>query len=482
MKVVFLVALALVAGSALAQPPQNCLNDIAFGVAGAAYQTEGATSADGRGPSVWDIYVKSGGKIRDGSTADVAVDHYYRYKEDVALMKQLGVKNFRFSISWSRLIPSGRKGSAVNQKGVDFYNNLINELLKNGITPAVTLYHWDLPQGNQDVYKGFMDRQIVDDFVYFADTAFSKFGDRVKKWITFNEPWVVCSLQYGNGDFAPGIAEGDKGKWTCGHNLLLSHAFAVKSYRDKFQKSQGGKIGMALWSEWSEPYTDSFNDKRAAQNKMDVDFGWTADPIHFGDYPQLVKNLYGKYMPNGGFTDYEKSVLKGSYDFMGLTLYTAKYARDNGSPDGWWVITEDKNGKTVGEQAESVWLYNVPWAINRMVSYMDQRYGRPDIWVLENGISEKGEAYRNGDARFKDPLRTRYFQGYIDEACKAKNNGVRLSHYFVWSFMDNWEWREGFSTKFGIVHVDFAGKTLKRTPKESAWWLKSNVFSRSNRQ
>jgi beta-glucosidase/6-phospho-beta-glucosidase/beta-galactosidase len=213
---------------------------------------------DGRSESVWDKYVKDDpSRIRDRSNADVAVDAYNRVKEDVALMKSLGIKNYRFSISWSRLIPSGRKGGAVNQKGADFYNSLINELLKNGVSPAVTLYHWDLPQANQDAYKGFLSRELVDDFSYYADTAFKLFGDRVKKWVTFNEPWVICNVQYGNGDMAPGINEGDSGKWKCGHNLLLSHAQAVKLYRDQYQKKQGGKIGMALWSEWSEPWTDA---------------------------------------------------------------------------------------------------------------------------------------------------------------------------------------------------------------------------------
>ncbi|GBF92735.1 beta-glucosidase-like [Raphidocelis subcapitata] len=440
------LALALVAPALAAQAqdaPPSCtssaLDNIAFGVAGAAYQTEGSPYADGRSPSIWDVYVKNNpGKVRDGTNGDVTTDFYHRYKEDIALMKSLGVKNYRFSIAWGRIIPSGRKGGAVNQAGVDFYNAVIDEMIKNGVSPAVTLFHWDLPQANQDAYKGFLSRDIVDDYNYFADTCFRLFGDRVKKWITFNEPWVTCNLQWGNGDFAPGNPEGDKGKWTCGHNLLLSHATAVKTYKDNYQKGQGGKIGMALWSEWSEPFRDTPEDKRAAQNKMDVDFGWFADPINFGDYPDLVKARYSANLPV--FTESEKQLLKKSYDYMGLTLYTAKYAlRDPQRADGWWVSTKDANGNLVGEQAESYWNYNVPWAISRMLTYIDQRYGKPEIWILENGFSEKGEAQRSGDDRFKDPLRLKYFRGYIDEVCKVQQQGVRLTHYYIWSFMDNWE-------------------------------------------
>jgi beta-glucosidase/6-phospho-beta-glucosidase/beta-galactosidase len=442
-------------------------------------KVEGATTADGRSESIWDRYVKDNpSKIRDGTTAARACDYYHRYEDDAALMQELKIKNYRLSLSWGRIVPSGRKGGAVNQKGIDFYNRVIDSLLAAGIVPVVTLFHWDLPQANQDAYKGFLGREIVEDFVYFADVCFKNFGDRVKKWTTFNEPQSVCNLMWGNGDFAPGVNNGPTGKWTCGHNLLLAHAYAVKLYRDQYQKKQGGKIGMALWSEWSEPLTDTEAAKRAAQNKLDADFGWFADPLYFGDYPSLVKSRWAP--PE--FNATEKALLKGSYDYMGLTIYTGKYATaDPQKTTGWWVVTK-KDGNPIGEQAESYWLYNVPWSISRMLSYMDQRYGRPEIWVLENGISEKGEAARVGPARLDDPLRTKYFRGYIGEACGAVKSGVRLTHYFAWSFMDNWEWREGESTRFGLVRVDFDDPNLPRTPKQSALYLRDNVFSKSDKQ
>eukprot|EP00879_Flechtneria_rotunda_P007225 GHRR01007582.1.p1 GENE.GHRR01007582.1~~GHRR01007582.1.p1 ORF type:complete len:500 (+),score=122.40 GHRR01007582.1:150-1649(+) len=476
---VLAVLLVTHAVAALPGPPQcsaATLNKVAFGVGSSATQIGGA-AAGGRSPSVWDKFAAESGKIQDGSSPATATDFYNKYKQDIQLMKTLGVKNFRMSLSWSRLIPRGLKGSAVSEDGVRFYNNVITELKKNGIEPAITLYHWDLPQVLQDKYQGFMDRQFVDDFVYYAKVAFEKFGGRVRKWTTFNEPWVICNNQYGSGDFAPGIAFGDSGKYKCGHNLLLAHAYAVKLYRGSFQGKKGGKIGMALWSEWSEPFTSSEGDKRAAQNKMTIDFGWFADPIHFGDYPQQVKDRQSP--PT--FTDYEKSILKKSYDYMGLTIYTAKYAKEvPGNPYGWWVSTTDVNGKAVGEQAESYWLYNVPWSINKMLNYMRDRYNNPYIWVLENGISEKGEVSRQGNAALQDSLRVDYFKGYIEEACKAINNGVRLTHYFAWSLTDNWEWREGFTTRFGIVRIDFDKPGLPRRIKDSAKWLSQYIFKVSH--
>lgn len=478
---VLLLALPL---AVLAQGPPECpadaLKKIAFGVGSSAPQVEGAAAVAGRSPSVWDKFAAVPGNIQDGTTPAVATDFYNKYKADIALMKSLGVKNFRMSISWSRLLPGGVRGSKVNEDAVKWYNAVFDELKAAGIEPAVTLYHWDMPQVLQDKYEGFIDRQVVDDFVAYADVAFSRFGSRVRKWTTFNEPWIVCSLQYGNGDFAPGKKYGDAGKWKCGHHLLLAHAYAVKLFREKYKSQNDGRIGMALWSEWSEPWTDSPGDKRAAQNKLDIDFGWFADAIHFGDYPELVKKTQAEFLP--AFTASERALLKRSYDYMGLTLYTAKYASAApGNPDGWWVRTTDKAGKVVGEQAASYWLYNVPWSIGRMLRYMRDRYDNPYIWVLENGISEKGEAERTGEAALRDPLRVRYFRGYVGEACKAVADGVRLTHYFAWSFTDNWEWREGFISRFGLVRIDFKDPGLPRRVKDSGRWLADNVFKASPR-
>jgi beta-glucosidase len=466
-------------------PPKcswKALSGIAFGVGSSAPQIEGGYASDGRSPSVWDVYANpKNGKISDGSTPWVATDFFNKYKEDIALMKSLGVKNLRLSFSWSRIIPEGVNGSKVNEKGVQFYNNVLDELKTAGIEPAVTLFHWDVPQVLQDKYSGFIDRRIVDDFVYYADVAFSRFGSKVTKWTTFNEPWITCNLQYGNGDFAPGISYGDSGKWKCGHHLLLAHAFAVKKYKDNYQKKQGGKIGMALWTEWSEPWRqDQAGDRRAAANKMAIDVGWFADTIHFGDYPEQVKQTQSQFLPT--FSDYEKSVLKKSYDYMGMTIYTAKWARENENPNGWWIMTTDVNGKPPGEQAQSYWLYNAPWSIYKMLTYIKNRYDNPFIWVLENGISEKGEAQRTGDAALQDPLRTQYFHGYISETCRAFDEGVRVTHYFAWSFTDNWEWKEGFSTRFGVVRVDFDKPGLPRRVKDSGKWLSKHVFTKSNQQ
>jgi len=369
----------------------------------------------------------------------------------------------------------------VNPIGAAFYNDVFNTLIAAGISPVVTLYHWDLPQSLHNAYEGFLSPQIIDDFVYFADQSFKLFGDRVKKWTTFNEPWIVCNLQYGNGDFAPGITYGLPGRWKCGHHLLLAHAYTYKLYNEQYKPKQGGKLGMAVWSEWAEPWSDAPGDRRAAQNRMDVDFGSFADVIHFGDYPAVVKRTHGQYLP--AFTESEKTLLKNSYDYFGITQYTAKWSKENPErPDGWWVRTEDSKGNKLGEQSESYWLYNAPWSIGRMLRYLDTRYGRPEIWVLENGFCEKGEGQRTGTAVLQDPIRIKYFSGYLSEACRAVDQGVKLTHYLAWSFTDNFEWREGYSTKYGIVHVDFKSKDLKRTVKDSGRWFSQNLFSKSSKQ
>eukprot|EP00882_Tetradesmus_deserticola_P026789 GHRQ01029583.1.p1 GENE.GHRQ01029583.1~~GHRQ01029583.1.p1 ORF type:complete len:356 (+),score=138.00 GHRQ01029583.1:1133-2200(+) len=343
----WLLVSSLVVVQSLPGPPEckaETLQKVEFGVGSSAAQSEGGAAAGGRSPSVWDIFAKQPGKIQDGSSPAVATDFFNKYKQDIALMKSMGVKNFRMSISWSRLLPQAVKGSSTSPEGVQFYRAVFKELKDNGIEPAVTLYHWDMPQVLQDKYQGLLDRQFIDDFTYFAEVAFKTFGDQVRKWTTFNEPWVTCNLQYGNGDFAPGITYGDSGKWKCGHYLLLAHANAVRVFRQKYNTNKKGRIGMALWSEWSEPWTDKLEDKRAAQNKIDIDFGWFADAIHFGDYPEQAKRTQGAFLPV--FTDAEKKLLRRSYDYMGLTLYTAKYASEvPGNPNGWWVRTTDVNNK-----------------------------------------------------------------------------------------------------------------------------------------
>ncbi|GBF98739.1 glycoside hydrolase family 1 [Raphidocelis subcapitata] len=257
--------------------PQWLRSSIIWGGATSAYQIEGAWNEDGKGPSIWDTFAQKGGETQGNANGNVANDHYHRWREDIELMKTLGVKTYRFSVAWARIVPSGTAGSAVNQKGIDWYKNLITELLKAGIVPAVTMYHWDMPQGLQDSAGGFLSEgpAFVDAFAYYADVLFRELGPLVKLWMTFNEPLSICNLGYNEGIFAPGIKNGPWGQYKCGHNLLLAHARAYRLYKERYAGQQGGKIAMALDGKWGYPYDpNSQADRDAAQAWMEWQYGY----------------------------------------------------------------------------------------------------------------------------------------------------------------------------------------------------------------
>ncbi|MFQ6638077.1 hypothetical protein Gotur_012783, partial [Gossypium turneri] len=295
-----------------------------FGAGSAAYQIEGAALEDGKGPSVWDFLVRQHPeRIVDRSTGDVAVDFYHRYKEDIMLMKNLGLDSFRFSISWTRILPKGKLSGGVNPLGVQFYNNLIDDLLANGLKPFVTLLHFDHPQALEDEYGGFSSPKIVDDFVDYADFCFKTFGDRVKHWVTMNEPngW---SLGFGQG-----LPPSSTRPYILAHHFLLSHAAAVNLYRKKYQASQKGKIGITLVTTWFEPKFDTTADRKAASRARDFHFGWFMDPVIYGEYPKSMQSLVGNRLPK--FTEAESKLLKGSIDFLGANYYTTNYAENGPS-------------------------------------------------------------------------------------------------------------------------------------------------------
>eukprot|EP00775_Hariotina_reticulata_P004623 gene4623-4877_t len=306
-------------------PPPACTADLiaqtSFGVATAAYQIEGAYNRNGKSLSIWDNFSRQPGAIRGGGDGSTAIDHYHLYRSDYKLMKDMGIKLHRFSFSWPRIIPGGRSGSAVNKQGVAFYHKLIDEMIANGITPVATMYHWDLPQVLQDSYQGWLGDQIVDDFNYFASTLFSRFGDKIKFWVTINEPPSICDLGYKNGNYAPGMQGGKAAMYRCGHNTLLAHAAAVNTYRKSFSY-QRAKIGFSTNVIWPEPLTNSAADRRAASNKLEREFGWVADPLFFGDYPKILKDAVKKDLPV--FTSKQKASLKDSVDFIGVNVYTAR--------------------------------------------------------------------------------------------------------------------------------------------------------------
>ncbi|KAM6570243.1 hypothetical protein CsatB_018228 [Cannabis sativa] len=307
-----------------------------FGAATSAQQIEGSGNEGGRGPSIWDTYAATPGNIKDGNNSLIATDSYRRYKEDIKLLKDLGVDSYRFSISWSRILPKGSLCGGINQEGIDFYNNLINEVIANGMKPFVTILHFDTPQALEDKYGGFLGRPIVDDFKDYSELLFKTYGDRVKHWITINEPFVVA-LGYDLGKGAPGrcslpppvgpcpaVGNSSTEPYIVSHNFILAHAAAAKLYKAKYQKIQGGEIGIVVVGEFMEPLTDTEDDKAAAIRYMDFLFGWYLEPLIFGDYPQIMRDYVQERLPI--FTIEEKRLIRGSLDFIGVNYYTSRYA------------------------------------------------------------------------------------------------------------------------------------------------------------
>ncbi|XP_038985593.1 beta-glucosidase 1-like [Phoenix dactylifera] len=450
-----------------------------FGTAASAYQVEGMALKEGRGPCIWDTFVKIPGNIAGNATADVTVDEYHRYKEDVDIMKKMNFDAYRFSISWSRIFPKGT--GKVNWRGVFYYNRLINYVLKQGITPYANLYHYDLPQALQDEYLGWLSPKIVEAYANFADFCF-KIG-RVKNWFTFNEPRVVAALGYDDGTHAPGrctncSAGGNSATepYIVAHHLILSHAAAVKRYREKYEAHQKGKIGILCDFVWYEPLTDSIRDQEAAQRARDFHIGWFLHPIIYGEYPKTMQEIVKERLPK--FTREEVEMVKGSIDYVGINQYTSYYMEDQPtysqtpvsySADWHTQFAYDRDGVPIGPRAHSEWLYIVPWGMYKAVTYVKETYGNPTVILAENGMDQPGNVTLPGALR--DTQRVNYYKSYITELKKAIDDGANVMGYFAWSLLDNFEWKLGYTSRFGLVYVDYS--TLKRYPKNSAYWFRN---------
>jgi len=446
--------------------------DFVWGSATASYQIEGGSTDGGRTPCIWDTFAATPGKVKDGDNGAVACDHYNRWREDVKLMKNLGLPAYRFSISWSRLLPTGR--GEANPDAIRFYGGLIKELVANNIKPLVTLYHWDLPQCLQDEYAGWLDRRIIDDFEHYASTCFRCFGEHVKSWITFNEPWCSTVLGYANGEMAPGRKEcPDTEPYLAAHHIILAHAKAVRRYRSEFKASQKGDIGITLNMDWREPLTTSSDDVAASQRSMDWQLGWFADPIWKGDYPESMKTRCGQRLPS--FTEEEKELVKGTSDFFGLNHYSTAYAfKPKGKAETTSMWGNVQSGGYFDDQDcelldDPEWARTdmdwgvVPWGLRRLCLYIHNTYqSEGGIVVTENGC-----AVFEPDAQTaqKDSFRVNFLQSYIAQLHGAIEDGADVRGYFAWSLMDNFEWALGYSKRFGIVRVDY--KTQERTVKAS---------------
>ncbi|KAF8396085.1 hypothetical protein HHK36_017697 [Tetracentron sinense] len=461
-----------------------------FGTASSSYQYEGAAKEGGKGPSIWDTYThRYPGKIKDGSNGDVAVDSYHRYKEDVGIMKEMGLDAYRFSISWSRLLPDGKLSGGVNKAGIRYYNNLINELLSNGLQPFVTIFHWDLPQALEDKYGGFLSPYIVDDFQDYAELCYREFGDRVKHWITLNEPWSYSFGGYGVGFLAPGrCSQWVSGSCTGGdsstepyvvaHHLLLAHASAVKVYKEKYQASQKGKIGITIVSHWMVPYSHGKPNNNAAKRALDFMLGWFMDPLTVGDYPPSMRLHVGKRLPK--FSKQQSMMVKGSFDFLGLNYYTANYAANvpvsnsvnvSYMTDAHINLTTERNGTSIGPKAASDWLFVYPRGIRDLLLYTKRKYNNPVIYITENGIDELNDGKLSLKEALKDNMRIDYYHRHLSFLRRAIKDGVHVRGYFAWSLLDNFEWDSGYTVRFGINYVDYKDG-YKRYPKHSAIWFK----------
>ncbi|KAF8703433.1 hypothetical protein HU200_032238 [Digitaria exilis] len=426
----------------------------------------------GRGPSIWDTFThQHPDKIADRSNGDVAVDSYHRYKEDVRIMKDMGMDAYRFSISWTRILPS-KCCLMSNDYILVILKACIHAYICAGVQPFVTLFHWDSPQALEDKYGGFLSPSIINDYKDYAEVCFKEFGDRVKHWITFNEPVSFCSLGYSSGTFAPGrcspweqgkCSAGDSGTepYTVCHHQILAHAETARLYKAKYQAAQKGNIGITLVSNWFVPFSPSKSNDDAARRAIDFMFGWFMDPLTRGDYPLSMRTLVRKRLPQ--FTKEQSEMVKGAFDFIGLNYYTANYA-DSLPPSNGLNLTYGtdaranlsgfRNGVPIGPQAASSWLFIYPRGFRELLLYVKENYGNPTLYITENGNFYSGD----------------YGVQLLHLTCDCCSDGANVKGYFAWSLLDNFEWVNGYTVRFGINFVDYKDG-LKRYPKSSAHWF-----------
>lgn len=448
-------------------------SEFLWGTATSSYQIEGSTSADGRSPSIWDTFAKTPGRVLNGDTGDIACDSYRRPEEDVALLKDLGVRSYRFSISWSRVLPSGR--GAPNPKGIAYYRELIRQLHAAGIEPMVTLYHWDLPQCLHDE-GGWMNRQTAYDFAQYAKLMFDELGDAVPYWFTINEPWCVSMLSYAMGQHAPG--EKDLGRAvTVAHHLLLAHGLAVQAFRSGGHQ---GQIGMAPNVEWHEPYSMHPDDVFAAERGLDWFNRWFIDPIYHGRYPQEMLARYADLGIRPPIEEGDMAIIGQRPDMLGINYYTGGYTRRATAPvsdpgdDALKQIEALRQLETV--DVPGFRKTDIGWDIfadgfYKVLTWLKNEYGNPALFVTENGACDNTDIDSNG--LVEDTLRVEYYRRHILAMDRAIRTGCNIKGYMAWSLMDNYEWAFGYSKRFGLVHVDF--QTQKRTPKQSYHWYRQLI-------
>jgi len=436
--------------------PENFL----WGGATSAYQVEGSPLADGAGPSIWQRFAHTPGMTKDGDTGDVACDHYRRYREDIALMRELGLKAYRFSIAWARVLPEGT--GRVNPAGLAFYERLVDTLLENGIEPLATLYHWDLPAALDD-RGGWLNRDVASWFADYASTMYRRLDDRVKMWGTINEPWVITDGGYLHGALAPGHRNRFEAP-IASHNLLRSHGAAVQAYRAEGRH----RIGLVVNIEPKYPASDSDEDLAATRRADAYMNRQYLDPAYRGAYPTELIEIFGEAWPEWQADDF--ALIRQPTDFLGVNYYTRSVVRHDPKS---WPLRASPVRQPNATYTETGWEV-FPRGLTDTLVWVKDRYGNPPVYVTENGAAFVDPATVNGSG-LPDPQRVDYLRHHLRAVRDAIDAGCDIRGYFAWSVLDNLEWSLGFSKRFGIVHVDFA--TQKRTAKDSARFYSKVIAS-----
>ncbi|NES15652.1 MULTISPECIES: GH1 family beta-glucosidase [Micromonospora] len=443
-----------------------------WGAATAAYQIEGAVREDGRGPSIWDTFSRTPGKVFQGHTGDIACDHYHRYPDDVAMMAELGLQAYRFSVAWPRIRPDGT--GPVNPRGLDFYDRLVDSLLARGIDPIVTLYHWDLPQGLED-RGGWTTRETAEHFADYAVAVHQRLGDRVRTWTTLNEPWCSAYLGYGNGVHAPGGQDaGDA--FRAVHHLLLGHGLATLALRAAGVEVLGITLNLA---DVQPADADSPADAAAVRLVDGLHNRIFLDPLTGAGYPDDVLAHVSRLVEPDFIRDGDEKVIAAPIDLLGINYYAPTYVAGRAGGAGGSAYPGSAGSveflPPVGPLTDMGWMIE-PAGLTRLLERVAADYPGLPMIITENGAAFPDKAGTERTGWVADTDRVAYLDGHLRAVHQAISRGVDLRGYLVWSLLDNFEWAEGYRKRFGIVHVDYL--TQRRTPKESARWYQG-VISRN---
>lgn len=441
-------------------------DEFLWGAGTYAYQVEGAAFADGKGESIWDRFCSIPGTILHGDTGLVACDHYHRYREDIQLMKELGLQSYVFSIAWPRVIPQGR--GEVNPRGLDFYEQLIDGLLEAGIEPFVTLYHWDLPQALEDACGGWLSRDTAYAFAEYTDVVTRRLGDRVRRWLTLNEPAVTAFDAYESGEHAPGHRDAREA-WHTTHHFLLAHGLAVPIIRANGNPET--QVGITLNFTAIHPASDSPEDRDAARFLDGKLHRWFLDPIFRGQYPDDVAQRLGDFMPEVRAGDL--AIISSPLDYLGANYYTRSVV--GASPDGPRAIANFPSFRQEGSEYTTMNWEIYPAGLYEHLARLHRDYHIPNIYIIENGAAFADTVAPGG--RVHDPRRQSYLREHLLQVHRALSEGVPLRGYSIWALMDNFEWSLGYSQRFGITYIDY--KTQQRIIKDSGLWYKQVIATGS---